>query len=83
MATGAELATEAVTVVATDGSAADAYATAFYALGVKGPDLMGHLKNPPELAVSWLEQSANGKFHKRTNQAFDKLAKNENPTVLH
>ena len=72
-----------VTVVATDGSAADAYATAFYALGVKGPDLMGHLKNPPELAVSWLEQSANGKFHKRTNQAFDKLAKNENPTVLH
>jgi len=64
-----------VTVVATDGSAADAYATALYALGVDGVDLLGRLKNPPVLAVSWLEQTADGKIEKRTNAAFDKLVR--------
>jgi thiamine biosynthesis lipoprotein len=64
-----------VTVVATDGSAADAYATALYALGVDGSDLLGRLKNPPRLAVSWFEQTADGKVEKRTNARFDKLLK--------
>lgn len=62
-----------VTVVSTDGSAADAYATALYALGVDGSDLLGRMKNPPHLALSWFEQSADEKIEKRTNPAFDKL----------
>jgi len=64
-----------VTVVARDGASSDAYATALYALGADGADLLGHLKNPPALAVSWLEERPDGGRDRRTNHAFDELLK--------
>ena len=64
-----------VTVVARDGASSDSYATALYALGADGADLLGRLKNPPALAVSWLEERPGGGRERRTNLAFDELLK--------
>lgn len=66
-----------VTVVSTDGSAADAYATSLYALGVAGGDLLGRLNSPPDLAVIWLEQDGAGKKVVKNNAAFDRIKKAE------
>ncbi len=66
-----------VTIVSQSGSAADAYSTSLYLLGVEGPDLTGRIRNAPPLAVSWLEVSAHGDRIRATNPMFDRLTRAE------
>lgn len=66
-----------VTVISREGWAADAYATSLYLLGTEGPELTGKIRNVPPLAVSWLEALDNGKTVRRTNQAYDRLPRDQ------
>ncbi len=62
-----------VSVISQDGSSSDAYSTSLYLLGPDGPDLTGHIRNAPPLAVSWLESTGGGPTEHRSNRAFDAL----------
>lgn len=64
-----------VTVISKLDQSADAYATSLYLLGVQDENLLGKLKNPPDLAVIWLEETAQGQRHLKTNAAFEKIHK--------
>ncbi|MFM7131973.1 MAG: FAD:protein FMN transferase [bacterium] len=59
-----------VTVVSALGESADAYATALYLLGPRGPDLLGGLATPPRLSVFWQEEPTPGTLIEKRSGVF-------------
>ncbi len=66
-----------VTVVSSLDTSADAYATALFLLGVKGPGLLDHLKPPPALSVFWQEETPTGQLIEKRSGVFETREKRE------